>query len=97
MSYAIVLSPEAIDHLKGFTARERRLVLDAVEDNLQHEPSRVTAQRKPLRPNPLASWELRVGELRVYYQIEVDEKVMIVAVGRKDRNKVIIGGKEVQL
>ena len=83
MFFEIVFSPEAIDHLKEFTARERRLVLDAIEDNLKHEPSRVTAQRKPLRPNPLASWELRVGELRVYYQIEMDNRILIVAVGRK--------------
>ena len=51
----------------------------------------------PLRPNPLASWELRVGELRVYYQVVADERVMIVAVGRKDRNKVMIAGQEVEL
>jgi hypothetical protein len=48
-----------------------------------------------MRPNPSAPWELRIGHLRVYY--EVDEAAWIVrvlAAGVKDRNTVTIG-KEV--
>jgi hypothetical protein len=52
-----------------------------------------------MRPNPLAPWELRIGELRVYYEIEENPErvVTIVAVGVKDRNRVLIGGKEIEL
>jgi mRNA-degrading endonuclease RelE of RelBE toxin-antitoxin system len=52
-----------------------------------------------MRPNPLAPWELRIGELRVYYEIAEDpgRVVTIVAVGVKDRNRVLIGGKEIEL
>ena len=51
-----------------------------------------------MQPNPMAPWELRVSELRVYYEI-VDEPrnvVTIVAVGVKDRNRVLIGGKKIE-
>lgn len=52
-----------------------------------------TQNRKPLRPNPLASWELRIGDLRVYYDVEEDpeQKVIIAAIGIKRRNRVYIG------
>ena len=72
------------------------MVFDTVDDQLTHEPSVETRNRKPMRPNPLAPWELRIGELRVYYQISEDPE-QIVAVGVKDRNRVLIGGKEIRL
>jgi len=52
------------------------------------------------RPNPLASWELRVGQFRVYYQVESNDgkdTVYVLAVGEKVRNRVIIAGVEVEL
>ncbi len=52
-----------------------------------------------MRPNPVAPWELRVGDLRVYYDIaeEPEKLVAILAVGVKHRNRVLIGGKEITL
>jgi mRNA-degrading endonuclease RelE of RelBE toxin-antitoxin system len=101
MAYEIILSPEALDHLAGFAARQRRIILDEIELQLTNEPTRVTQQRKPMRPNPLASWELRVGHFRVYYQVEDDEEdrrtIYIIAVGKKIGNRVFIGGTEVVL
>ena len=54
-----------------------------------------TPNRKPLRPNPLALWELRIGDLRVYYDVEEDPEpqVAIVAIGIKRRNRVYIAGE----
>jgi len=54
-----------------------------------------TQNRKPLRPNPLASWELRIGDLRVYYDVEEDPEqlVLIAAIGIKIRNRVYIEGE----
>jgi len=48
-----------------------------------------------MRPNPLAPWELRIGNLRIYYDVEEDPEsiVYINAVGIKDRNRVRIGGE----
>jgi mRNA interferase RelE/StbE len=66
MACEIILSPEALDHLAALTALQRRIVLDAIETHLMHQPTTLTRRRKPLRPNPLASWELQVGQFRVY-------------------------------
>ena len=46
-------------------------MFDAVEKNLMHEPSHETRNRKPLRDNPFASHELRVGHLRIFYRTDV--------------------------
>lgn len=81
------------------SARQRAIVFDAVDEQLAHEPGVETKNRKPMRPNPLAPWELRIGELRVYYDIEEkpEKVVTVVAVGIKDRDRVAIGGKEIDL
>jgi len=50
-----------------------------------------------MRPSPLAPWELRVGDFRVYYDIEQKERVVhIRAVGVKDRNLVRIGNEVIE-
>ncbi len=52
-----------------------------------------------MRPNPIAPWELRIGDLRVYYDVEdtPEPKVRIRAVGVKERNRVLIGNEEIEL
>ena len=75
------------------------MVFEAVEEQLAHQPTVETRNRKPMRPNPLAPWEVRIGDLRVYYSIqeEPQQLVTILAVGIKDRDRVLIGGEEVGL
>ena len=87
---------QQFDHLK---AGERRIVLDAIEHQLRHDPLVVTRHRKPLRPNPLAPWELRVGSLRVFYDgVEAaPSTVYVLAVGKKVRNVLRVGGQEIRL
>ncbi len=99
MAYRIEYSPSAEEHLRVLTARQRTTVLDAVDRQLVQQASIETRNRKPMRPNPIAPWELRIGNLRVYYDIaeQPDPRVLIVAVGKKLRNRVIIGGEEVEL
>ncbi|MBM3241323.1 hypothetical protein FJZ31_34000 [Candidatus Poribacteria bacterium] len=73
--------------------------MDSVERQLVHEPLVETRNRKQLRPNPVAPWELRIGDLRVFYEVASDEPdtVRILAVGRKRGDKLYIAGKEVAL
>lgn len=99
LPYRIEYSPDAYDHLRALTARQRSAVLDAVDQQLIHEPTVETRSRKPMRPNPVAPWELRLGDLRVYYDVqETPETVVFVrAVGFKVRNQVRIGGKIISL
>ena len=90
MIYRIEYSPETEVHLRSLSARDRSLVLDAVEEQLGHEPTCENKNRKPMRPNPLATWELRIGDLRVYYEVEAipERRVLIRAVGIKERERV---------
>jgi mRNA-degrading endonuclease RelE of RelBE toxin-antitoxin system len=98
LPYRVIYAPPAERHLRSLTARQRATVLDAVEQQLVHEPGVQTRNRKRLLPNPLAPWELRIGDLRVYYDIrESPESVVsIQAVGIKKRNRVYIAGKAVE-
>lgn len=97
--YRIDYSPEAIDHLRMLTARQRAVVFDSVEEQLIHQPTVETTNRKPMRPNPLAPWELRLGTLRVYYEVETGSErvVYIRAVGVKERNRVRLGKETIEL
>jgi len=99
VAYEIEFAESVQDHFRALTARERAIVLDAAERQLLHEPLKETRHRKPLRPNPIAPWELRVGQLRVFYEVTAGKPgvVRVLAIGRKRRNAVIIGGKEIQL
>ena len=66
MPYWIEYSPDAEDHLRRLKAYRQSIVLDKVEEPLRYQPTVETKHRKLMRPNPLAPWELRIGDLRVY-------------------------------
>ena len=99
MAYRIEYSPAAEEHLRALTAGQRTTIFDGVDEQLAHQPAEETRNRKPMRPNPIAPWELRVGNLRVYYDFaeQPESVVSILAIGIKVRNRVLIGGKEVEL
>ena len=104
MEFRIEYMPIALEHLRGLTARQQRDVLDTVEQQLTHEPNVPTRNRKALRPNKLATWELRIGDLRVFYDIELKESesrleavVVILAVGLKRGDRLWIGNEEIEL
>ena len=99
MPYRIDYSPEAEDHLRALTARQQETVLDTVDEQLTYQPTVETRNRKLMRLNPLAPWELRIGQLWVYYDAEEEPElvVVILAVGIKERNLVRIGREVVDL
>jgi mRNA-degrading endonuclease RelE of RelBE toxin-antitoxin system len=93
VAYKIEFTPEADAHFKRLTARERSTLVDQLEKQLVHQPGVETRNRKPMRPNPIAPWELRVGHLRVYYEVSDDPEKLVTlrAIGTKVGNKVRIG------
>ncbi len=85
--------------MDALTARERSTVMDTIKRQLLHEPLAETRNRKPLRPNPIAPWELRVGKLRVFYEVTPGGPavVRVLAVGKKGQNILRIAGREIKL
>ena len=77
--------------------------LTAFEAQLQSEPNLETRNRKSLkRPAELeADWEIRFGpdnRFRVFYSVEQEnQQVLILAIGIKRGNRLIIGREEVNL
>ena len=99
MTYRIEFAPEARDQVKALSGRERATVLRSVQAQLPHEPCRQTRNRKLLRANTLAPWVLRVGHLRVYYEVSESAGLCVTvrAIGVKVRECVIVGGVEIDL
>jgi mRNA-degrading endonuclease RelE of RelBE toxin-antitoxin system len=98
MAYAVQFSPHARDHLRGLRKRDQQIILDAIAAQLVSQPDQPTRNCKRLQENPLAPWELRVGDFRVFYDVDPDEEqVVIVAVGQKSHNTLRIGGEEIEL
>jgi mRNA-degrading endonuclease RelE of RelBE toxin-antitoxin system len=99
VAYEVRFSESAEEHFGRLTAGQRSIVARAVRTQLLHRPVRETRNRKPLRPNPLAPWELRVGSLRVFYEVVGEEEgvVNILAIGIKRGNRLFIADEEVRL
>jgi mRNA-degrading endonuclease RelE of RelBE toxin-antitoxin system len=97
--YRIEYSRDAEEHLRMLTVRQQAIVLDTVDEQLSYQPTAETRNRKPMRPNPLAPWELRIGTLRVYYDVEHDPEdvVLVRAIGVKDRNRIRVGREVIEL
>jgi len=97
--HQIAYAESAVDHLKHLSAHDRAIVVDGIEERLSFEPSTETRNRKRMEANSLeADFELRLGELRVYYEVQAEAcLVNVLAVGYKERNRVIIGGEEIEL
>ena len=94
--FLIEYSPETIEHLRALKATQRALVLDQIDEQLRYQPNVETKNRKRMRPNLLAPWELRMGDLRAYYDVETEPepRVLVRAIGLKVGSRVWIGGEE---
>ncbi len=100
MPFDIEFTPSAADHVRGYRKFEQRIILDGIAEQLPQEPTTETKNRKPLTKNELSDWELRVQNFRVFYDVMVGEDRQIVkikAVGHKERNKLFIANREVEL
>jgi mRNA interferase RelE/StbE len=70
MRFEIILAPEAIDDLRKLKANIRSEVKAALEAHLRHEPMKVSRSRiKRLRGLSRPQFRLRVGEVRVFYDV----------------------------
>ena len=83
MKYEVVLAPEAVRAFRSLPAYRRAEVRDALERHLRHDPTRVSKSRiKRLRGLSQPQFRLRVGEVRVFYDV-THEAVEILAIVTK--------------
>lgn len=96
--FKIGFTQEAVEDIHQFRKTDRKHVIDEVERHLKHQPTQETRNRKKLRPNEIAEWELRVDKFRVFYDVDENEEfVKIEAVGFKKGSRIFIHGEEYKL
>lgn len=87
MLFEIVLAPEAVEDLRGLRASIRTEVRAAIELHLRHEPRKASRSRiKRLRGISRPQYRLRVGEVRVFYDVS-DQAVEVLAIVMKSEAK----------
>jgi mRNA-degrading endonuclease RelE of RelBE toxin-antitoxin system len=93
MKHEIILSPEAIVQLKRLRARDRAIVRDGLDSYLRYEPTRPSRSRiKKLRDRIKPRYRLRLGSLRIYYDV-VQERVEILAIVEKSKSETWLTGE----
>jgi mRNA-degrading endonuclease RelE of RelBE toxin-antitoxin system len=82
--YRITYAEGVADDLERLPANQRAWILDRIDVQLRYVPRRETRNRKvlvglvPPWHHMVPVWELRVGEYRVFYDIEEAEAAVII-------------------
>jgi mRNA-degrading endonuclease RelE of RelBE toxin-antitoxin system len=80
MRYEILLAPEAVQDLRSLKANLRAEVRDGLERHLRHQPAEVSRARiKRLIGEGSPEFRLRIGDIRIFYDIR-DGEVWVVAI-----------------
>jgi mRNA-degrading endonuclease RelE of RelBE toxin-antitoxin system len=94
VAYEIRLTDLAVSELKALRAFDRRRIVDELKRRLSHQPSIATRNRKRLDAaspgfeHVPPVWELRVGDYRVFYDVnEVVQAVYVRAVRLKEAHQ----------
>jgi mRNA interferase RelE/StbE len=91
MRFDIVLAPEAVEDMKRLDAYVRTAVREALETHLRHEPRKASRSRiKRLRGVGRPQFRLRVGEVRVFYDVS-DAVVEVLAIVAKSEAVAWLG------
>lgn len=103
VAFTIAFAGEVTTHLRAIDAKYHSLIQATIGEQLRFEPVTETTNRKPLRQPALfgATWEIRFGpdnRFRILYEIDGAARlVRILAIGEKLGERLLVGGKEVQL
>ena len=91
VAFNIEVAELAIAEIKRLRATVRTKIVDEIEEQLSHEPTRETRRRKllaglePPWENVRPVWQLRVGDWRVFYDVdEAGKRVTVQAVRKKE-------------
>ena len=97
--FTLIFAPEVIEHFDSIESKFHGLLRRTINEQLAHTPTDETRNRKPLeQPAPFdASWEVRCGpdnRFRVFYDVDLAKRaVVVLALGVKDRNRLLVGGE----
>ena len=85
--YEVEYDPQALEELRALRRFDQVKVVNAIDKYLVSRPAEVKgATIKKLDPPVLASFRLRVGDLRVFYDVvETERIVRIIAIREKGR------------
>ena len=101
--YSLMYPPAVNEHLGAIDCKHHGLIREKIEEQLLFEPAVETRNRKPLRQPAAfsACWEIRFGpdnRFRVLYDVdELSHEVYILAIGEKDRDRLLVAGEEVEI
>ena len=85
MRHEIVLAPQAVQDLRRLSAHDRAAVREAIQVHLRYQPTKVGKSRiKRLRKTSHPEYRLRVGEMRVFYDV-TEGRVEILAIVQKSK------------
>lgn len=85
MPYAIILAPDAVEALEGLKANIRASVRDGLETHLRHEPRKTSRSRiKRLRKMSQPQYRLRIGDVRVFYDISENQVEVLAIVSKSE-------------
>jgi mRNA-degrading endonuclease RelE of RelBE toxin-antitoxin system len=80
MRHEIYLAPQAVEDLERLPAHARAAVKAAIETHLRHAPTATSRSRiKRLRRESRPEYRLRVGDVRVFYDV-YEGTVEVVAI-----------------
>lgn len=79
MTFRIQLVEAAKADLRRLRGADRAKVLDRIETHLTYEPTMQSRSRiKRLRPGTYPPYRLRVGDIRVYYDVDEARHLVVV-------------------
>jgi mRNA-degrading endonuclease RelE of RelBE toxin-antitoxin system len=98
--FVVRLSELAFEDLRKLKRFAQRKVADQMTAQLEQDPVLETRRRKPLDPGDIPGWEhvppvweLRVGDYRVFYDVDVSSRTVHVRAirlkGRKTTKEVL--------
>lgn len=93
MAFEILYSDEAVDELKELRAFDRTAILDQIEEILAANPTLESkAKVKRLKEPAPSAYRLRVGDFRVFYDVE-EQTVSVLRVLSKEASLEYLRGK----
>lgn len=93
--YDIDYTQDALEDLQWFRKHEQNMIVNGIEQQLRHEPTVETRNRKRMRLNEIAEWELRISDFRVLYTVDVQVRIVeIQRIGAKRGNAFFFRGRK---